>query len=79
MTFVVGNDGCGSSICDVGCGFDMLVPCPTFIGEFIKFEETMGRLSMFLGVGPVKTEGSNGVAESGAQLAALFNERSSPC
>jgi hypothetical protein len=49
------------------------------MGEFIKFEETTGRLCMFFGGGPVKTDESNGVAESGAQFAALFNERSNPC
>lgn len=79
MVLVVGKDGCGSSICGAGSACDRLELCSTFMGEFIKFEETAGRLSMFFGGGPVKTDESNGVTESGAQLAALFNERSNPC
>lgn len=79
MAFVVGRDGCGNSIPGVGSGWDKLVPCSTFIGEFIRFEEIAGRLSMFFGVGPVKTVESSGITESGGQLAALFRERRSPC
>lgn len=48
----MGKDGCGSSICGAGSACDRLELCSTFMGEFIKFEETAGRLSMFLEEGP---------------------------